>query len=89
MHLQVAADVGELHEVGQLALFGGFDLAGHFAEFRLDVGELQLGVNFLFGFAGDRPCRLSASSARIRSESSPCRWRGRAARRCVPCEPVK
>ena len=53
MHLQVAANVRQGDEVGQLPLFGRFDFARHLAQFRLDVGELQLGVDFLFGFAGD------------------------------------
>ena len=53
VHLQVAANVRELDEVGKLAFFGGFDFAASFAEFRLDIGELELGVNFFFGFAGD------------------------------------
>ncbi len=38
---------------GSFACFGGFDFAAHFAQLRLDVGELELGVDFFFGLAGD------------------------------------
>ena len=52
MHLEVTADVGELDEVRETVLLGGFDLAGHFAQLRGDVIEAELGVDFLFGFSG-------------------------------------
>jgi hypothetical protein len=52
VHLEVAADVGELDEVRETMLLGGFDLAGHFAQFGGDVIEAELGVDFLFGFSG-------------------------------------
>ncbi len=44
---------GKLYELRQFVGFGGFDFAGHFAKFRLDVVEAELGVDFLFGLAGD------------------------------------
>ena len=38
---------------GSVSFFRRLDFAGHFAQFGLDVGKLQLGVNFRFGLAGD------------------------------------
>src|SRR4029077_18213467 len=53
MHLEVATNVGEGEELGEMAGFGGFDLAGILAQLGLDIGKLELGVNVLFGFGGD------------------------------------
>ena len=57
VHLQVAANVGKFYEVRKFVLFRRFDLAGHFAEFRLDVVEAELGVDFLLRSWRRRPCR--------------------------------
>src|SRR5215469_14635980 len=53
VHLKVAANVGEGDELGEFFVFGGFDFAGHFAEFGFDVGEFQLRVDFFFSAGGD------------------------------------
>ncbi len=53
VHLEVAANVLKLYELRHFVIFGGFDFAGHFAKFRLDVIEAELGVDFFFGLAGD------------------------------------
>ncbi len=61
MHLQVAANVGELTRAEAMrAVFGGFDFAGHLAEFRLDVSEARAWRRFPLRFCRRRPCRLSA-----------------------------
>ncbi len=51
---------------GSLPCFGGFDFAGVFAQFRLDVFELELRVDVFFGFAGDYFAALQRWSERIR-----------------------
>src|SRR5271154_3970206 len=52
VHVEVATDVGEFHQVGQAPLGGGFDLAGVFAELGRDPGKAQLFVDLFFGRAG-------------------------------------
>ena len=53
MHLEVAANVLKPDEPGHFLIFGGLDFAGHFAKFRLDVIEAELGVDFFFGLSRD------------------------------------
>src|ERR1700737_2448133 len=53
VHLKVAANIFVADQLGQAVGFGGFDLAAIFAQLGRDVVELQLGVNFFFGVAGD------------------------------------
>ena len=38
-------------ELRQIAVLGGLDFAGHFAQLGFDVGELQLRIDFFLGFA--------------------------------------
>ena len=60
VHLQVAANVGEFDEVREAMFFGGFDLAGVFAQLGRNEIELELGVDLFFGGAGDAPSRPRA-----------------------------
>ena len=41
------------YEFGERVFFGGVDFAEFLAQLGLDVGELQLRIDFLFGLAGD------------------------------------
>ena len=51
VHVQVAADVGELDQLGQAAFERGFDFAAVFAQLRRNPGQAERLVDFLFGFA--------------------------------------
>ncbi len=53
MHLEVATDIREGDDIGELFGLGGGDFTRIFAKLGRDVGELELGVDFFFGFGGD------------------------------------
>ena len=58
VHLQVAANVREIDEVGQAMLGSCVDFAGVFAQLRRNEIEAQLGVDVLLRRAGHRPLGL-------------------------------
>ena len=58
VHLQVAANVIQLDQIGQAMLGGRVDFARVFAQFRRNVVEAQLGVNLLLGRASHGPLAL-------------------------------
>ncbi len=51
MHVQIAANIADLHQMRQAALGGGVDLALILAQFRRDPRQPQPLVDFLFRFA--------------------------------------
>ena len=51
VHMQVAADVGKLHQFREASFESRLNLAAVFAQLRRNPCEAQLGVHFLLGFA--------------------------------------
>ena len=54
MIVERAAQLGPFDEAREFAFFGGGEFAVVLAQFRRDVGEVELRVNFLLGLAGDK-----------------------------------
>ena len=54
VHVQVAANVCQLHQLGQAAFGGRLDFARVFAQFRRNPSKPERLVDLLFGFAGTR-----------------------------------
>ena len=54
MHVDVALQVGLGDQIGQGVGLGSVDFTQVFAQLGRNVVELELGVDFLFGFSGDR-----------------------------------
>ena len=52
MHLQIAANISQLDELGQLTLFRRLDFAQVFPQLRGNPREAELGVDLLFRAAG-------------------------------------
>jgi hypothetical protein len=66
VHVQVAADVGQLHQFGQPAFLGGFDFTRVFAQLRRNPGQAERFVDAGFGFAGHARNRLPRGTGRTR-----------------------
>ena len=64
VHVQVAANVVQLDQLGQLAGGGPVELAAAFADFRRKDGQVQRGVDFFLGAAGDRAFPSSSFDAK-------------------------
>ncbi len=85
VHVEVAADVGQLDQLGQAAFGGGFDFAAVLAQLGRNPRQAERLVDAGFGFAGHACIVLHAEQA-VFAELQPhlhgaqCGWR-----RCGPC----
>jgi hypothetical protein len=84
VHLQVAAHVGNLHEVRQAMFLRGFDFAGVFAQLGRNEIEFELGVDLFLGGAGHAALALERRQIVFVERVAHLDWRARAGRRCVP-----
>ena len=53
VHVQVAAQVVQLDQLGQLAFGGPLEFAPRFAQLRRNPGQIERGVDFFLGAPGD------------------------------------
>ena len=58
MHVEVAPDVFQLHQLGQAPLAGGLDFPAVFSQLRRDPGHFHRRKNFRFGLSAHQAVLL-------------------------------